>query len=214
MALTDGTQRDDVLAFHEAMNLTIGNICDPALVDRELRAELIREEVTETIRAIERGDMLETIDGLGDSFYVVQGALVSFGWCFDSYVFPAGYRGLPSLEPLRFLRFSLQDVSARAQNAILLGTDISVVMANVGALADMLRTAVTRLRVDLRPFWEEIQRANMAKVGGPIREDGKRLKPAGWTPPDHKTIFEKLYGSVGCYDLEPMDAARRLTKDV
>jgi hypothetical protein len=31
---------------------------------------------------------------------------------------------------------------------------------------------------------DEVQRANMAKVGGPIREDGKRLKPAGWKPPD------------------------------
>ena len=24
----------------------------------------------------------------------------------------------------------------------------------------------------------------MAKVGGPIREDGKRLKPEGWEPPN------------------------------
>ena len=24
----------------------------------------------------------------------------------------------------------------------------------------------------------------MAKAGGPLREDGKRLKPPGWTPPD------------------------------
>lgn len=30
----------------------------------------------------------------------------------------------------------------------------------------------------------EVHRANMTKVGGPIREDGKKLKPAGWTPPD------------------------------
>jgi predicted HAD superfamily Cof-like phosphohydrolase len=39
--------------------------------------------------------------------------------------------------------------------------------------------------VDSRPLWAEVQRANMSKVGGPIREsDGKRLKPPGWTPPD------------------------------
>ncbi len=33
-------------------------------------------------------------------------------------------------------------------------------------------------------FWDEVHRSNMAKVGGPIRGDGKRLKPEGWTPPD------------------------------
>lgn len=30
----------------------------------------------------------------------------------------------------------------------------------------------------------EVHRSNMAKVGGAIREDGKQLKPPGWTPPD------------------------------
>jgi predicted HAD superfamily Cof-like phosphohydrolase len=40
------------------------------------------------------------------------------------------------------------------------------------------------------PIFDEVHRANMAKVGGPIREsDGKRLKPEGWKPPD---ILSKL----------------------
>ncbi len=34
------------------------------------------------------------------------------------------------------------------------------------------------------PLAAEVHRANMAKVGGPIREDEKRMKPPGWTPPD------------------------------
>ena len=38
--------------------------------------------------------------------------------------------------------------------------------------------------INSAPIHAEVQRANMAKIGGPIREDGKRLKPAGWTPPD------------------------------
>jgi predicted HAD superfamily Cof-like phosphohydrolase len=29
-----------------------------------------------------------------------------------------------------------------------------------------------------------VHASNMAKVGGPVRADGKRLKPDGWTPPD------------------------------
>lgn len=44
----------------------------------------------------------------------------------------------------------------------------------------------TRLEfgIDGAPIAAEVHRANMAKVGGPIRDDGKKLKPAGWTPPD------------------------------
>ena len=38
--------------------------------------------------------------------------------------------------------------------------------------------------VDLEPFMEEVHRTNMAKVGGPVRADGKKLKPEGWTPPN------------------------------
>jgi predicted HAD superfamily Cof-like phosphohydrolase len=32
--------------------------------------------------------------------------------------------------------------------------------------------------------YEEVHRSNMAKAGGPVREDGKVLKPDGWTPPN------------------------------
>jgi predicted HAD superfamily Cof-like phosphohydrolase len=38
--------------------------------------------------------------------------------------------------------------------------------------------------IDGAPIAAEVHRANMAKVGGPIAENGKRLKPPGWTPPD------------------------------
>jgi len=34
------------------------------------------------------------------------------------------------------------------------------------------------------PIAAEVHRSNMAKLGGPRREDGKVLKPEGWTPPD------------------------------
>lgn len=37
--------------------------------------------------------------------------------------------------------------------------------------------------------WAEVHRSNMAKVGGPVREDGKRLKPEGWEPPRVAEIF-------------------------
>lgn len=45
--------------------------------------------------------------------------------------------------------------------------------------------------VDLDPFFDEVHEANMAKVGGPVREDGKRLKPPGWKPPDIAAVLER-----------------------
>jgi len=43
---------------------------------------------------------------------------------------------------------------------------------------------VPHLNVDLTPFFDAVQTANMAKLNGPKDpETGKQLKPEGWTPP-------------------------------
>jgi predicted HAD superfamily Cof-like phosphohydrolase len=52
--------------------------------------------------------------------------------------------------------------------------------------------AAATFGVDLDVFFREVQRSNMAKVGGERREDGKRLKPEGWTPPDIEGILAKV----------------------
>lgn len=57
----------------------------------------------------------------------------------------------------------------------------------IDGLCDLLCVvygAAAEFGVDLAPFWDEVHRTNMAKVGGPVRADGKRLKPPGWRPPD------------------------------
>lgn len=49
--------------------------------------------------------------------------------------------------------------------------------------------------IDSGPVLDEVHRANMAKAGGPVREDGKRMKPAGWTPPDIAEVLrDQLIG--------------------
>jgi predicted HAD superfamily Cof-like phosphohydrolase len=51
------------------------------------------------------------------------------------------------------------------------------------------------LNIPQQEVWDEVARSNLQKVD-PItgkvlkREDGKVLKPEGWTPPDIKSIFE------------------------
>lgn len=57
----------------------------------------------------------------------------------------------------------------------------------IDGLCDLLcvvHGAALEFGVDILLFWEEVHRTNMAKADGPVREDGKRLKPPGWTPPD------------------------------
>lgn len=49
----------------------------------------------------------------------------------------------------------------------------------------VLGTAVSH-GIEMTPIFESIHRANMAKVGGGKRPDGKMLKPAGWVAPDHR----------------------------
>ena len=46
--------------------------------------------------------------------------------------------------------------------------------------------------IDLEPFFDEVHRSNMAKKGGPVREDGKRGKPPGWTPPDIAGVLVRV----------------------
>ena len=65
----------------------------------------------------------------------------------------------------------------------------------VDALCDLLYVvfgAAVSMGVDLDPFFDAVHKANMLKSTGPVREDGKRLKPPGWTPPDIAGLLEAL----------------------
>lgn len=42
---------------------------------------------------------------------------------------------------------------------------------------------------DIEPHFDAVHAANMTKLTGPKREDGKQLKPEGWQPPDHESLF-------------------------
>jgi predicted HAD superfamily Cof-like phosphohydrolase len=45
--------------------------------------------------------------------------------------------------------------------------------------------------IDGGPVAAEVQRSNMAKAGGPVRADGKRLKPPDWTAPDIAGVLRR-----------------------
>lgn len=144
------TEQNDVLNFHLALDIPVGDFKNPTFNESRLRADLIMEEAAETAANLTgqkvtyqidggspvqmatpknpgRGSMVETIDGMCDTLYVVYGTGASMG-------------------------------------------------------------------IDLAPFWDIVHASNMAKAGGPIREDGKRLKPEGWQPPDITGVFKTIYG--------------------
>ncbi len=45
--------------------------------------------------------------------------------------------------------------------------------------------------VDADAVFAEVHRANMEKIGGPRRADGKLLKPPGWQPADVESVIER-----------------------
>lgn len=60
------------------------------------------------------------------------------------------------------------------------------------AIYVLIGTAVA-YGIDLPTVWNAVQEANMAKVGGPKRIDGKAIKPPGWQPPDIAGILERQH---------------------
>lgn len=50
--------------------------------------------------------------------------------------------------------------------------------------------------VDIAPLFAEVHASNMKKTTGPVRADGKRLKPPGWQPPDVKGLLIRQGASL------------------
>ena len=66
----------------------------------------------------------------------------------------------------------------------------------IDGLCDLIYVALgtaVACGVDLEPFFDEVHRSNMAKFGGPIRDDGKILKPEGWEPPRIAELLRALF---------------------
>jgi predicted HAD superfamily Cof-like phosphohydrolase len=68
-------------------------------------------------------------------------------------------------------------------------------VGTVDGICDLIYVALgaaLEAGVDVQPFFDEVHRTNMAKVGGPTRADGKVLKPAGWVPPNIAGMLAEL----------------------
>lgn len=99
---------------------------------------------------------------------------------------------LPGEALAKFRSDLIKEESKEFRKAVL--EDFDMIDA-IDALCDILYVtfgAANAMGVDLEKHFDAVHRANMRKVGGPTREDGKILKPEGWEPPneDHQFILD------------------------
>ena len=100
-------------------------------------------------------------------------------------------RALPRERMAERLRF-LQEELAELGDATAVGDLADQVDALVDLVVVALGTAA-QMRVPWAACWDEVLRANLAKVPG-VGKRGMALdlvKPPGWTPPDHQAILRR-----------------------
>lgn len=61
--------------------------------------------------------------------------------------------------------------------------DLVKVADGLGDLLYVVYGAGLAFGIDLEPVFAEIHRSNLTKLGGPVRDDGKLLKPDWYEPP-------------------------------
>jgi len=72
-----------VREFHETYACAIRDTPTIDVPEKELRINLIEEEVQELKDALEAGDLVETFDALLDILWVTYGAILTFGLPFE-----------------------------------------------------------------------------------------------------------------------------------
>lgn len=75
------------------------------------------------------------------------------------------------------------------------GGGSALLLDTADALGDLIYVivgAAISWGIPLEPVLAEIHRSNMTKIGGEKREDGKILKPEGYTPPDIGTAIAEF----------------------
>jgi predicted HAD superfamily Cof-like phosphohydrolase len=97
----------------------------------------------------------------------------------------------PTLPPrtVKGLRWDLIREEMNETLTAIADDDLVKVADGIGdSMVVLLGTAVS-YGIDMHPIWDEIHRTNMLKKDGPVRADGKRLKPPNW---EHPKIRELL----------------------
>lgn len=100
---------------------------------------------------------------------------------------------IPAVDDSKLRATLIMEESTELCEALLRKDQVEIVDGMCDLIYVVLGTAVA-LGIDLEPYFNEVHRTNMLKAAGPLREDGKRLKPPDWQPP---RIKEMLANGVG-----------------
>jgi predicted HAD superfamily Cof-like phosphohydrolase len=108
---------------------------------------------------------------------------------------------VPSAESLKLRLQLIREEYEEVSEAVAALTAVSAngskpdVTQLVHELADLLYVVYgtfSSCGVDADAVFAEVHRANMEKIGGPRRADGKLLKPPGWQPADVKGVLAQM----------------------
>jgi predicted HAD superfamily Cof-like phosphohydrolase len=90
------------------------------------------------------------------------------------------------------IREEYEEATAVFQNLISgQSSDITPLVHELTDLLYVVYGAIEACGVDPDPVFAEVHRANMQKMDGPRRDDGKLLKPPGWQPADVEGVIER-----------------------
>lgn len=97
---------------------------------------------------------------------------------------------IPNLKYRRLRRKLIKEEMDETLEAIRTNNLVGLADGIADSIVVLLGTAVT-YGIDMRPIWDEVYRTNLAKKEGPMRADGKRLKPEGWKPPEIDRLLKE-----------------------
>lgn len=195
-ALYAHPMQEDVAIFHRAFGLPDRIVTPGALpADRiDLRLALIREkgivELQGAILDVQSGKAdspVEIIDAFIDTIYVALGTLVEMGQPVNGklpYAAPlfAGPRGLVGNADATRLYI----VRALAHLEIALDEgDVAQSVEALSKIAVHSYVALAYSNIDPQPYFNEVQRANMSKLGA----DGKPIHSRGNSVPDLRKVY-------------------------
>jgi predicted HAD superfamily Cof-like phosphohydrolase len=118
-------------------------------------------------------------------------------WFADVLAFHAKFGcyvgSLPSIpaDSLRELRTALVDEEVGELHDAMMNCDLPTIADSIVDSIYVLCGYAITYGIDIRPVWREVHAANMRKVGGSRRADGKVMKPEGWVPPDVGVVLAK-----------------------
>jgi predicted HAD superfamily Cof-like phosphohydrolase len=194
------THQRDVLEFHRAFSLTINHSPtvppDPVI---QLRINLNNDEEAELMEGVINRDLSNCVHELNDIIYVGLGAAIAWGFVIEEHEV-ANYvtRPRPAMPSYRGLAKIIHDVHEGCTHfeAASWAKDLDLVRSSIVMLLRACYDGLADFGVDMRPFFQEIQNANMGKLwpDGKVhyRADGKVEKPPTYSKEKIKASFDQV----------------------